>query len=131
MVSSKPSAFIQSFFQLMDTILEIRCQFFSGFTIPSSESSFVRLVETHFFYQILILTSGNVFSLLCCFFKSKFCASSWRLRKMEKKKMVSSSRKISCSLARIPSSFEYCLPLIPVIISTSRKKALIKKECLN
>ena len=45
--------------------------------------------------------------------------------------MVSSSRKISCSLARIRSSFEYCLPVIPVMISTSRKKALIKKECLN
>ena len=45
--------------------------------------------------------------------------------------MVSSSRKISCSLARIRSSFEYCLPLIPVMISTSRKIALIKKECLN
>ena len=41
--------------------------------------------------------------------------------------MVSTSQKTSCPLARISSFFENCFPLIPIMASTSRKIALIKK----
>ena len=43
------------------------------------------------------------------------------------KKMVSNSPEISCPIARISFSFENCFLLIPIMVSTSRKIALIKK----
>ena len=44
-----------------------------------------------------------------------------------KKKIVPTSQKISCLLARISSFFENCLFLIPITFSTSSKIALTKK----
>ena len=43
------------------------------------------------------------------------------------KKMVSNRRKISYPLARIRFFLENCFSLIPIMVSTSRKIALIKK----
>ena len=49
--------------------------------------------------------------------------SLWKM----KKKIVPTSQKISCLLARISSFFENCLFLIPITFSTSSKIALTKK----
>ena len=46
------------------------------------------------------------------------------------KKMASNSREISCPLARVGFFFENCFLLIPTMLATSRKIAVIKKYCL-
>ena len=48
-----------------------------------------------------------------------------------KKKLVSTSQKISCPLARINSLFENCLFLIPIMFSTSSIIALTKKKLFS
>ena len=42
--------------------------------------------------------------------------------------MVSASQKISCPLEIISSFFKNCSPLIPIMASTGRKTAMIKKN---
>ena len=45
--------------------------------------------------------------------------------------MVSTSQKISCSVARISSSFENCFLQISIMVSTSSKIALTKKNTVS
>ena len=45
--------------------------------------------------------------------------------------MVSTSQKISCSVARISSSFENCFLQIPIMVSTSSKIVLTKKNTVS
>ena len=45
------------------------------------------------------------------------------------KKMVSNSREISCPQAKVGFYFENCFLLIPIMLATGRKVAVIKKYC--
>ena len=45
----------------------------------------------------------------------------WQESLKMKKKLVFTSQKIGCSLARIISLFENCLPVIPVIVFIAQK----------
>ena len=51
----------------------------------------------------------------------------WQESLKNEEKLVSTSQKISCPLARINSFFENCFFLIPIMFSTSSKIALTKK----
>ena len=52
-------------------------------------------------------------------------------KRCRKKKMIYTSRKISCQLARISSFYQNCFLLIAIMFSTSIKIPLTKKYCFH
>ena len=95
------------------------------------------------------LSNGNSILLFSCLWKLLLALISVSTRKLRislkitfpidakklsgvsgkwRKKMVSNSREISCPIARISFFFENCFLLISIMVSTSRKIVLIKKQ---
>ena len=97
------------------------------------------LAETAWFYLQFLFRLAETFIRFKSVSTSQNEQFSWKARstrrkklllagasKKWKEKMVSTSQKISCPVARI-SSFLDCLLLIPIMVSTSSKIALTKK----
>ena len=106
---------------------------FNGSFILACESEFLSigksiLLFTAFFLLVEAIISHKDF--LEKSFSTRRRKTGRDPQKMEKK-MVSTSRKISCPLARMSSFSQNCFFFIPKMVSTTSEIALTKKYCFH
>ena len=87
------------------------------------------LLFTNFFLLVETIISSKI--RFEKYFSSRRKKTGRCLRKMEKKTMVFTSRKINCPLARISSFSQNCFLFIQIMVSTSSEIALTKKYCFH